>query len=761
MARSRRDPAQQQAAASNDGLPQGLQIYSPFPFNGINAKGSVISIDDTEFVRLENVMWIGAGQLALMASSVSSALYNSPGGLTIVSRYFVNLNSTLYLIVFLSDGSASQVRVSDGATTAIAGAATFTVSPTVPTVDVWAIEWLLIGTATAYYIWDGTNLFSPGGLSPQVNVTNAGNGSYTSPPTVTITGGSGSGATAVATLDASGFVTKVTITNPGSGYLPTDGPLLKLIFTGGGLTNEIAQAIPPTIGAAGVISVSVTDGGTGYTNEPTVTFSGGGASTDATAVASGTADSITAITVVTPGFGYTSNPTVTIGAPSGGGNTAQAVAVIGSNGIEAIAVTTPGSGYLTTPTVVVTDPTGAGTGATAIAQMNGGTVSGAIVLNPGQNYKEALISFIGGNPAVAAATIDLMPNGGTNPVSATSLRVFKNRVWMVNNTYQFVTAPGSVDNLAASDGGLITQITDSYLTAALFGLREAGGFLYQFGDSSVDSISNPRTTVSSSGVISTTIYTRTNIDPQVGCPWPQTIQPFGPGLIFANPNGIYQLSGSRVDKISEKLDDLFQGLPTQPQAPSAGIVVLFGIKCYVITLYINDPLTGTARQLIFGWDGKRWAFTATQDAPILFLSTLPYANSQYTLYGDTGTGVYQCFNRASTTLTKKIISKFYGADSPYQYKQALRFYFSSEASGLAYTLTIHTELSDTVIGPITYPDAAGPAGANAYGGFLTVQGTDAQGANGRYLGWTVTTTAGGAAIDYMGLAYQYWSGYYS
>lgn len=69
-----------------------------------------------------------------------------------------------------------------------------------------------------------------------INVTAGGTG-YTSEPTVTLTGGAGSGATAIASVSA-GAVSSVTITNPGSGYTaaPTVG------FTGGGGTGAAATA---------------------------------------------------------------------------------------------------------------------------------------------------------------------------------------------------------------------------------------------------------------------------------------------------------------------------------------------------------------------------------------------------------------------------------------------------------------------------------------------------------------------------------------
>ena len=62
-----------------------------------------------------------------------------------------------------------------------------------------------------------------GGLIESVTVTNPGN-SYTSAPTVTISGGGGTGATAVATIDSTTKkITNIQIASPGSGYtgIPT------------------------------------------------------------------------------------------------------------------------------------------------------------------------------------------------------------------------------------------------------------------------------------------------------------------------------------------------------------------------------------------------------------------------------------------------------------------------------------------------------------------------------------------------------------
>jgi hypothetical protein len=102
-----------------------------------------------------------------------------------------------------------------------------------------------------------------------IAVTNGGSG-YRSVPTVTISGGSGSGATATAVL-TNRIVTAITLVNGGSGY--TSAPTVTI--TGGKGSGATATA---TLAATAPITVTLTNGGTGYTSAPTISFSGGGGS---------------------------------------------------------------------------------------------------------------------------------------------------------------------------------------------------------------------------------------------------------------------------------------------------------------------------------------------------------------------------------------------------------------------------------------------------------------------------------------------------
>lgn len=77
-------------------------------------------------------------------------------------------------------------------------------------------------------------------------------------------------------------------------------------------------------------SINIHEGGTGYTQTPLVTITGGGG-TGATATARVVNGVVTSITMVNKGDGYTTTPTVTIGPAPATGTTAKAYAQLGNN----------------------------------------------------------------------------------------------------------------------------------------------------------------------------------------------------------------------------------------------------------------------------------------------------------------------------------------------------------------------------------------------------------------------------------------------
>jgi len=130
---------------------------------------------------------------------------------------------------------------------------------------------------------------------------------------------------------ASPTVNSITLTNGGSGY--TSAPTV--VFTA---TNTT------------VASLTVTAGGSLYTSAPTVVFTGGGG-TGATATAVLTGAVVTSITVTNIGTAYTSAPIISF--TGGGGTLAAATAVLASpvNSVASITVGAGGPGFTSDPTV--------------------------------------------------------------------------------------------------------------------------------------------------------------------------------------------------------------------------------------------------------------------------------------------------------------------------------------------------------------------------------------------------------------------------
>ncbi len=242
---------------------------------------------------------------------------------------------------------------------------------------------------------------------------------------VELTGGGGTGATAAATVDPlSGAITAITVTTPGSGY--TSAPLVSITGLG------IDGAATAVVDYSGVVTAINVDAAGGGFSSPVATISGGGATSDATAVvyggvdvvavtdpglgytfptvefglpndpnglqASGHADmdangSITAVIVDSPGSGYSAAPTVTIhngdvGNPAPflpGGFSAVASSTLA---VQSVALLTFGAGYTSVPSVLITDSLGTGSGAlaSAVITTSGGSVTSITVDNPGSGY---------------------------------------------------------------------------------------------------------------------------------------------------------------------------------------------------------------------------------------------------------------------------------------------------------------------------------------------------------------------------------------
>lgn len=155
----------------------------------------------------------------------------------------------------------------------------------------------------------------------------------------------------------------------------------------GGASNTVVSYF------AGIRSVTITSGGSGYTNGATVTFTGGGATVQATGTVQVNASGVvTGITITNSGqnYGYTSQPTITITGVGGVGSGATAeVRGTSSGGVilnwRCVPVVTT-AGYM--PTSAISYSLQPNTTSGSLYQFNLGFA--VQFNNPGWNYLPAL-----------------------------------------------------------------------------------------------------------------------------------------------------------------------------------------------------------------------------------------------------------------------------------------------------------------------------------------------------------------------------------
>lgn len=215
-----------------------------------------------------------------------------------------------------------------------------------------------------------------------------------------------------ATVIRSGQIISIAITDGGSGY--TSAPAVAFNNTGTGGAGATATAV--TVGGV-VTAINITNRGSNYDLPPVVSFTGGGG-TGATATATVAQDwAVNTVTITARGTGYTSAPTVSI--TGGGGSGATAEAMISNGEVNLIYITNPGSGYTSTPTVTITG--GGGSGATATAARTPRVVT-CIMTNTGGGYTQAPpVYFSGGGGYTSSPTVVFSGGGGTGAAATAAV----------------------------------------------------------------------------------------------------------------------------------------------------------------------------------------------------------------------------------------------------------------------------------------------------------------------------------------------------
>lgn len=443
-----------------------------------------------------------------------------------------------------------------------------------------------------------------------------------------------------------------------------------LINSTSGVIAYSGGAFTATVTSGGAVStITVVNNGSGYVSQDVamIAFSGGGPGTSATAILSAalSGGSVSTVIVLTGGSGYTpSGVNLLLQGGGGIGATATATVLVSGGPVTSVTVTDPGLGYTSPPTVIVTDP----------------------------------------NNPVAQATIPIMPFG----VQGTTIETYTSRVWISNGAapttppsknLTVFTAAGNPADFTATNGGGSYLDNNSFARVGYHGLKQSNGFLYEIGDSSVDYVSG----VATAGTPPVTTFNNQNIDPQIGSPWPNTIQVFSRSIVFANTFGVHALYGGAIQKVSNPLDGIYTTVPAITGAngesptvngiqPSGAVAIVFGIHIYCLLMPVVDTYTGETVNKLLCWDGQRW-FTHQPSVTLVQIAS-EEINSVLTAYGTDGNAIYPLFKTPSTNITKVVQSKLWDTPAYYMIKKAQRIlglFQSNNAMADSATISVDTE----------------------------------------------------------------------
>jgi len=297
-----------------------------------------------------------------------------------------------------------------------------------------------------------------------IAISNAGTG-YTSQPTVSVTGGGGTGAAATAsvlsysaTRPISMFKGRINdmygVDGGGRGFRwDGDTPYIEAIGLSPPPTPTVTSSTSGQVYSIG--AVQMVDGGAGYASEPDVVFTGGSATTAASARARVSQGRVIGVVINNPGAGYQTTPTVSF--VGGIGGSAQfGVGVQGE--LQSIEVSNGGSNYSTPPTVIFNNTQGL-TGVNAVATVLDGKVTRVEVL-------------AGGTGATASGmTVSFTHATGTGAAAVANMAFRVSSVTATSGGTGYYTPPvvsviqGPADTSAIRAAALTSSVTNGSVSA--------------------------------------------------------------------------------------------------------------------------------------------------------------------------------------------------------------------------------------------------------------------------------------------------------
>lgn len=242
-----------------------------------------------------------------------------------------------------------------------------------------------------------------------------------------------------------------------------------------------------------------------------------------------------------------------------------------------------------------------------------------------------------------------------NDTGLLAMEVYQSRLWLAQENVLIWSSPTNAIDFADVDGGGRVGYIGNKLTISYRDLCASAGYLFVYGDSSTDLISNVISVANlapATGV--TTSFNYQNIDPMVGQRFPRQVGKWGRYMTMMNGAGIWIMRGGDAEQIGEKVTNLWLTLDTTEFLPTFATVTMFGFRILLMNGKFVDTF-GVKRSLILAWNGLFWT-VFSQHYNLTHIGFYEQ-NSVIDAYGTDGTSLYHLFDHPDPSLEKRLFTK--------------------------------------------------------------------------------------------------------
>jgi hypothetical protein len=259
-----------------------------------------------------------------------------------------------------------------------------------------------------------------------------------------------------------------------------------------------------------------------------------------------------------------------------------------------------------------------------------------------------------------------------------TMEVYQQRLFVAGKNVVAYSAPMNGADFDEADGGGVVGYFGDKLVVSYMDMQSSAGYLYLFGDSSTDMISNVQLT--GQGTDTSPFSTQlnySNVDPQVGHGFPRPVgkwkryfntcnglqigaQPPPPqGTPLSARGAIYVLIGGNYQTISDKITNLYVTLDISDFYPTFATATMYGQPVQLLNGRFTDPF-GVDRSMLLMWhgheQGRSFWNVASQNMELTNIGTYE-ENSALNPYGTDGTFLVRLFNQPDPALVKRLCTK--------------------------------------------------------------------------------------------------------